>query len=596
MVIPEFSNLAEGSVFHGRYRVSRLIRAGNMGAVYQVLDEKIDTHRALKVMLPSLLDDADLKGRFEREAKITGPIASDHIVKVMDAGIDTTLGIPFFVMELLQGQELGSVLKVQGGLSKEEIVTFLFQAALALDKTHAAGIVHRDLKPENLFVTQRDDGSPCVKILDFGIAKLLTQGAARSTRPMGTPLYMAPEQIRGDSSIGPQTDIYALGHVAYALFCGKPYWDEEARKLDSIFPVLAEIIKGAREAPSARAARQGCLVIPAAFDAWFFKTCAAETNERFERATTAIRALGEALGVPVPKSPSLVPPVLPPLPITDASLAPVVPPPPTLVTPMPLPPPLPPVPESPSPLLPPLPPPPALVVTPPVLEPARFLSTVPAAPTIQTSEKTVVLDNVPLEQTVTDGFVAPLDGKNVTPPATSTPLPVAQATAHGSGALLDASSTNPNARVGSRSRWPLFVVPMVLAGVGVIYYFSTWAGTPTQPTQSNQTTSSPAHEPIAAPDIKPSSTIAAKPKPMLDDLPNVGATVMAAASVTPSVSVAPAPVVSTQPSVLGRSTASATNALPAAPTTKRSGGIDATVGKPPAKPPLSPKKDEELPP
>src|SRR5580704_14466774 len=196
--------LQTGAVFHERYRVVRSLKAGGMGAVYEVVDERTNGPRALKIMLPGMLADPDLRARFALEAKVTGNIASDHIVRVSDAAIDEPTGTPFLVMELLQGQELGSMLAKRGPLPPAEVVLYLHQAALALDKTHAAGIVHRDLKPDNLFVTYRDDGSPCVKILDFGIAKVVVESTSRMTHAVGTPIYMSLEQVRGEATIGPR--------------------------------------------------------------------------------------------------------------------------------------------------------------------------------------------------------------------------------------------------------------------------------------------------------------------------------------------------------------------------------------------------------
>src|SRR6185369_2187750 len=109
-----------------------------------------------------------------------------------------------------------------------------------LDKTHAAGIVHRDLKPGNLFVTSRDDGSPCVKIVDFGVAKVVAQNQAQKTKALGTPLYMAPEQIRGDAAISGRADLYSLGHVAYTLLTGEAYWKEDSK--GDLGPLLMKIM------------------------------------------------------------------------------------------------------------------------------------------------------------------------------------------------------------------------------------------------------------------------------------------------------------------------------------------------------------------
>ncbi|KYF78090.1 hypothetical protein BE11_33915 [Sorangium cellulosum] len=267
-----------------------------MGAIYEVADDKTRSRRALKVMLPDLVEHPDLRSRFELEAQITGDIESDHLVRVSDAGIDEATGTPFLVMDLLRGEELGTLVRKQKALPPGEVVLYLQQVARALDKTHTAGIVHRDLKPENMFVTRRDDDSPCVKILDFGIAKVIEQSQkARTTQAVGTPLYMSPEQIRGDREIGPRADLYALGHIAYTLLVGEPYWAEEASLHEAIFPFLSTVLGGVVESPRDRALRRRGTLLPFAFDAWFRKSTAPRPQDRFDRATTAVAALATAL-------------------------------------------------------------------------------------------------------------------------------------------------------------------------------------------------------------------------------------------------------------------------------------------------------------
>lgn len=292
-----------------------------MGAVYEVLDTTTDTPRAMKVMLPSIVQDADLRNRFEREAKVTGAIESDHIVRVSDAGVDSESGAPFLVMDLLRGDELGKLVRTRGPLPAAEVLTYLSQAALALDKTHARGIVHRDLKPENMFVTQRDDGSPCIKILDFGIAKVVVDSnqAAQATRPMGTPVYMAPEQIRGDPLIGPAADIHALGHIAYTLFVGEPYWAEEANR-SALYALMSTILAGMKELPTTRAQRRNGISLPPAFDDWHKKAVAFEPGARFERASIAVAELRAVFGIraPSPSVAQFADPVLP-VPVNSTS-------------------------------------------------------------------------------------------------------------------------------------------------------------------------------------------------------------------------------------------------------------------------------------
>lgn len=298
---PSVGLLQVDAVFHGRYRVVRRIAAGGMGAIFEVVDQKTNSRRALKVMLASALGDPDFRARFESEALITGPIESDHLVRVSDAGVDAATDMPFLVMDLLTGEDLGAVLEKRGALPPDEVVVLLSQLARALDKTHAAGIVHRDLKPENLFLTRRDDGSPCVKVLDFGIAKLVAGPKGnKATRALGTPFYMSPEQVGGDGAIGPRADLYSLGHIAYTLLTGEPYWFEDSTSAPSPYAFVMHIVGGPREPAGDRALRRGGVLLSPAFSDWFQKITAPNPEARFERATLAVSALAEALGTGQP--------------------------------------------------------------------------------------------------------------------------------------------------------------------------------------------------------------------------------------------------------------------------------------------------------
>ncbi|WP_437618952.1 serine/threonine-protein kinase [Sorangium sp. So ce1151] len=293
--------LAEGAVFAGRYRLGRVIGVGGMGAVYEAVHLETNRRRALKLMHPTLFESPNLRERFQREAKIAADIESEFIVEVFDAGIDEQTRMPFLVMELLRGEDLDHRIERLGRLSALEVVTYLHQAALALDRTHKAAIVHRDLKPENIFLTQREDGQPRVKILDFGIAKLVaeTSSAGRATHGVGTPIYMAPEQFDG-AALSSATDVYALGMVAYTLLVGASYWVKE-EKTGNLLAILAAASRGKPEPASARAAASG-VALPPAFDAWFDRATAMRPDARFQVATHAVRALAEALEVAPPPS------------------------------------------------------------------------------------------------------------------------------------------------------------------------------------------------------------------------------------------------------------------------------------------------------
>jgi serine/threonine protein kinase len=287
-------SLQPGGLFAGRYRVTGVIKSGGMGAVYEVEDEKTASARALKIMHPDLVGDAELRARFEQEARVTGGVESEHVVRTFDAGVEEASGTPFIVMELLRGEELGVKLKSGGALSVEEVLTYLGQAARALDKTHAAGIVHRDLKPENLFLTTRDDGSGCLKILDFGVAKVLTEGTGKTTKALGTPLYMPLEQIQGSRDIGPEADRYALAHIAYAMIVGEPYWREESRDV-GLVALCMKVAQGIDETATVRAKRRCNTELPPGFDAWFAKAVATSPSDRFPSCVEMIAELQSAL-------------------------------------------------------------------------------------------------------------------------------------------------------------------------------------------------------------------------------------------------------------------------------------------------------------
>ncbi|MDC0742164.1 serine/threonine-protein kinase [Polyangium mundeleinium] len=290
--------LAPSQLFHERYRIVRTIRTGGMGAVYEAMDERTAGRRALKIIHSTLLDEhTDFKARFEREARILGELESDHIVRVIDAGVDAPTGLPFLVMELLRGRDLGMIVTERGALPSGEVRTYLAQAAFALDKTHAAGIVHRDIKPDNLFLTHRDDGSPCIKLLDFGIAKADGHlGIGMQTKTiLGSPYFMAPEQIFMDQPIGPAVDVYALGHTAFMLLAGGPYWAEEFEKAPSIITLARCLDSPLPEATSARARRRHGVELPAAIDAWFGQCVARNPDDRFPSASAALVALSDAL-------------------------------------------------------------------------------------------------------------------------------------------------------------------------------------------------------------------------------------------------------------------------------------------------------------
>ena len=153
---------ASGERFAGRYEIERLLKAGGMGAVYVATHAATRRKVAIKLMHPDIVADAEARARFVQEAQVATLIQSQHVVDVIDAGVDEATGLPYLAMELLQGQELGELLEARGRLPPHEVVGLLAQAAKALDRAHAAGIIHRDLKPENLYLSVTPDEAPKV--------------------------------------------------------------------------------------------------------------------------------------------------------------------------------------------------------------------------------------------------------------------------------------------------------------------------------------------------------------------------------------------------------------------------------------------------
>ncbi len=290
-------NVKSGMVLGERYRVVRQLGRGGMGSVFLVQHVHTDEQLALKILHSAVISDAVALERFRREARTPARINSDHVVRVTDADIANNLGgLPFLVMEYLRGEDLDKRVERVGPLPPAEVVLYLRQTARALDKAHALGIIHRDLKPENLFLTQREDGTPCIKILDFGIAKLtgeasreLMRAAATTTGQIfGTPLFMSPEQAKGESNkISPQTDVWALGLIAHRLLTGRDIWTAE-----TITHLIAQIAYEPMPIPSEHGSPFGH-----EYDRWFSRCCARNYKERYASAGEAVSSLGMALGI-----------------------------------------------------------------------------------------------------------------------------------------------------------------------------------------------------------------------------------------------------------------------------------------------------------
>jgi len=215
-----------GEVIANKYVVGRVLGVGGMGVVVAARHIQLQQPVAVKFMLGSKRPAAEAVARFLREARTAGRLRSEHVVRVHDVGT-TERGEPFMVMELLDGRDLGARLAEHGPLPIHEAVDCVLQASDAIAEAHACGVVHRDLKPSNLFLTTRSDGSPCVKVLDFGISKSTrvagpAASLTSSAAVMGSPLYMSPEQVRSSKNVDERTDVWSLGVILYELLTGRP--------------------------------------------------------------------------------------------------------------------------------------------------------------------------------------------------------------------------------------------------------------------------------------------------------------------------------------------------------------------------------------
>jgi len=219
--------LPEGASLDDKYRVVRHLSSGGMGAVYEVEHRGLGKRLAAKLLKPELARRADLLERFRREARAASAIGHEHIIEVTDLG-QTSQKVPFLVMELLSGQTLSALCKAERRLEPARAVHIARQILSALGAAHARGIVHRDLKPENVFLIQRAGDPDFVKLLDFGIVKLLDENEelelTRAGQVVGTPTYMAPEQARGEKNVDGRADLYGVGAILYRMVTGqRPY-------------------------------------------------------------------------------------------------------------------------------------------------------------------------------------------------------------------------------------------------------------------------------------------------------------------------------------------------------------------------------------
>ncbi len=275
-----------GSLFVGKYRIERKLGQGGMGAVFAAHHELLHQRVAIKVLSADVAAEGEAVIRFMNEARAAARIVSEHVARVTDvATLDS--GVPYMVLELLEGADLSKVLETRGALPVELAVDWVLQACVGVAKAHALGIVHRDLKPSNLFLAEREDGTSIVKVLDFGISKstnpaLVPSHTLTATGSMiGSPCYMAPEQVRNAKQVDGRTDIWAIGVILYELLTAtRPFGGETLGEL------LIAIVE--QEPPPISATRRD---MPAGLEQVVARCMKRTPAERFASVAELARAL-----------------------------------------------------------------------------------------------------------------------------------------------------------------------------------------------------------------------------------------------------------------------------------------------------------------
>ena len=294
-----FADTLVGRILGNRYKVTRRLGAGGFGAVFEAEDTKIRKRVAVKVLTRDLVCDTAVVARFRQEAEAASQAGHENIIDITDFD-RTSDGYYFLVMELLEGTDLGSVVRSKQKLAIPRVLAIAIQVCRALQAAHNKGILHRDLKPGNIFLTTRGSRADFVKVLDFGISKFMEMDAesgrlTKTGQIVGTPLYMAPEQACGEEAIDHRADIYSLGIILYEAVVGKTPF--------SATNYLGIIAQHASEPPVPPSKARPDLEVPASVEEIILRAIAKKPADRFSTMEEMEGALIRALAAIDPTLP-----------------------------------------------------------------------------------------------------------------------------------------------------------------------------------------------------------------------------------------------------------------------------------------------------
>ncbi|MBI5532179.1 MAG: protein kinase [Deltaproteobacteria bacterium] len=275
---------------------------GGMGKVWVADHLTLRTKVVVKFMSEELAATAEGRSRFSREAAAAARVRSPHVVQTLDHGV-TDAGVPYIVLELLEGHDLGRYIEARKTIPPEELLLILAQLARALARVHECGVIHRDIKPSNIFLCDAGGGEVFVKLLDFGIAKSSRPddigaplgGATNTGSLVGTPYYMSPEQLAGSKEVDHRSDLWSVGIVAFEALTGVKPFDAASLASLAVMVLRDEIPRPSSRNPA----------LPPTIDDWFIKSCARDPAARFPNIREMVEAFAHALGEVAPSVPSV---------------------------------------------------------------------------------------------------------------------------------------------------------------------------------------------------------------------------------------------------------------------------------------------------